>query len=107
MYHFCSTLPATLGETSSSAGRVKFKIFNLSASVTVSGVTLKSTGFARMPSFAISISIEAFGASFSRKSSSDSENSTPATIGYHHMGAGIKMIATASLYIATCDVEKL
>ena len=69
-----------LGETSSSAGRVKVVIFNLSASRTVSGVTLKVTGFARIPSFAIRIIIKAFGASFSLKSSSDSENSTPTTV---------------------------
>ena len=58
------TLPAILGETLSSAGRVKVAIFNPSASSTVIGVTLKSTGFPRIPSFAISNSIMASGSSF-------------------------------------------
>ena len=74
------TLPATLGEMLSSAGRVKVAIFNPSASSTVIGVTLKSTGFPRIPSCAILISIIASSPSFCLKSGSDSENSTPTTV---------------------------
>jgi hypothetical protein len=68
-----------LGETLSSAGRVKFVILRASASCTVSGATVKMTGLASVPKlFAMKTGMKVIsGGSIALKFCSDSSNLVP------------------------------